>query len=128
MKRSRLVTVVTAAAVMGAVLTVAGPAAAEPDRTTATLRLREHLRAIVKVGSVETDPSPYALPPRCHMFATVKVQRRSAGDWVAVAKSFTDQRGRARIELEDRPGRYRVLVPKDGGCTAATSNTDSHRH
>ena len=103
------------------------PVAADPAKTSATLTLRYHLTASVKVSA--EVPSDQFLPPRwCEQFRGVRIQRRTAGDWITVERGMTNQRGRFRAEIEDRPGRYRAVVARAKDCTAAISNIEKHRH
>jgi hypothetical protein len=61
----------------------------------------------------------------------VKIQRRKGG-WKTVKNVQTSETGRYSVEIKDRPGRYRALVPaEDVGpndrCLKASAKA-KHRH
>lgn len=92
------------------------------DRTV-SLRLRRHL---IAKGTVDSDFEA------CESDVTVKIQRRK-GAWRTVKKVDTDDAGRYRVKLRDRPGRYRALVPAEqldpnNDCLKAKSGIVRHRH
>lgn len=99
-------------------------ALAEHDRAI-TLNLRGHLVARGRIISDFTE---------CQSDRIVRVQRRrpDAG-WKNVGSGTTNDNGGFRIEVRDRVGIYRAVVPDEifGGtdvCLAATSNRDRHVH
>lgn len=80
------------------------PETIEHERSV-TLSLRRALVAKGKV-SAEGDYAP------CFQQVAVRVQRRSAGAWRTIARPTTANDGTFRARLDDRPGRYRVVVPR----------------
>lgn len=66
-----------------------------------SMQLRKHLVASGYVQSVA----------ECMFDVPVRIQRRSAGRWVTVAKGRTDGDRNFRFVLRDRPGRYRAKTP-----------------
>jgi len=92
------------------------------DRSV-TLRLRGHLLARGRVSSEEA---------LCTDGVTVQIQRRKGG-WRTIERVTTDDEGRFRAEVRDRPGRYRALVPAltldpNETCAKARSTKVRHRH
>lgn len=91
-------------------------------------RLEGHLEAVVRLRSVSDRPFPPPPTNECTPFRDFQVQRRGGWRWVTVTRTSTNVRSRARVDLPDRAGRYRIRVPRDGKCTAAVSETERHRH
>jgi hypothetical protein len=120
---TRLVMVgLIAAALVLSTLSAAGAG----TKTSANLKLRGHLRAIVTLKLTSDDGGPY--PITCQVFRPVKVQRRTAGKWRTVAKGQTETGSRVRLDLVDRGGRYRAVVPRKDDCRKGISAVVTHRH
>jgi hypothetical protein len=88
-----------------------------------TLKLKGHLRAS---GRVTSDLDA------CEDDATVKIQRKKGG-WKTVKNTQTDSSGRYSVEIKDRTGRYRALVPASNAgpnddCLKAKSTVERHKH
>ena len=83
----------------------------DPDQETihhdrsVTLALRRALVARGRV-SAQGDYEP------CFADVAVKIQRRAAGKWKAVARTSTDPDGAYRVRIRDRAGRYRAVAPR----------------
>ncbi|MGZ8612628.1 MAG: IPT/TIG domain-containing protein [Actinomycetota bacterium] len=131
---TQITVTVPAAAVTGpiAVTTPAGTATSTTNFTVSggptdhdrsvSLTLRGHLIAKGRVTSDFAD---------CES-ATVKIQRRKGG-WKTVANVDANAAGKFRVEIRDRTGRYRALVPaEDLGpndtCLKAKSPKVRHLH
>jgi hypothetical protein len=94
-----------------------------------SLTLRRHLVARGTVSSTE-DPAV----TECVAGVPVKIQRRKkGGGWKNVGSTTTNDVGKYRRAIKDRPGKYRALAPAvtltDGSvCTKAVSPRVRHRH
>lgn len=96
------------------------------DRSV-TLQLKNHLTAkgIVSVGDGFIE---------CRSDVTVKIQRLKNGNWKTVGTDSTTGVGHYRVNLTDKPGKYRASIAEDelnGGsdtCDADTSPTAIHHH
>lgn len=92
-----------------------------------TLVLKNHLTA---KGRLSVGDSFI----ECRDDATVKIQRFSGGKWKTVGTDTTTGVGNYRVNLPDKPGKYRASVAKselNGGddvCAAATSSAVKHTH
>jgi hypothetical protein len=106
-----------------------GPCEVNPgqhDRSV-TLQLKNHLTAkgIVSVGDGFID---------CRSDATVKIQRLKNGKWKTVGTDTTTGVGHYRVNLADKPGKYRASIAEEelnGGsdtCGADTSPVAKHQH
>ena len=69
---------------------------------------------------------------QCRSDATVKIQRLTGGTWKTVGTDTTTGVGNYRVNVADKPGKYRATVKKqvlNGGsdtCSAVTSKTVTH--
>lgn len=70
----------------------------------------------------------------CRLDATVKIQRLTGGTWKTVGTDRTTGVGNYRVNVADKPGKYRASVKKqelNGGtdiCSAVMSKPVKHRH
>ncbi len=70
----------------------------------------------------------------CRSDATVKIQRLTGGTWKTVGTDRTTGVGNYRVNVADKPGKYRASVKKqelNAGsdiCSAATSKPVTHHH
>lgn len=70
----------------------------------------------------------------CRSDATVKIQRLTGGTWKTVGTDRTTGVGNYRVNVADKPGKYRAFVKKqelNGGsdiCSAVTSKPVTHHH
>ena len=94
--------------------------------TDVTLFLRRHLFAR---GHVTSDLA------ECQNGVAVDVQRRRrGGGWKVAASTTTNDAGHYRVDVRDRPGKYRAVVGEStvpGGtetCSAGRSPAVRHRH
>ncbi len=90
-----------------------------------TLKLE---KALVARGRVSVEDDFEA----CAGDVPVVVQRRGQGRWAKVGRTTTSRTGRYRVELRDRPGRYRAVAPavqpsEEHGCSKAVSRRRVHR-
>jgi hypothetical protein len=88
-------------------------------KVTVTLQLA---RRLVTKGSVITADG---YKP-CTRNAPIKVQRRARGRWTRIKTVYTNDLGRYRTKVTNRPGRYRVVSPRGevdelNLCSAAKS-------
>jgi hypothetical protein len=111
-----------AAALVFSTLSAAGAA----TKTSANLKLRGHLRAIVTLKLTSGDGGPY--PVTCQAYPPAKVQRKTAGKWRTVAKGRMETSSRIRFDLDDRAGKYRAVVPGKDDCLKGVSAIATHRH
>ena len=93
-----------------------------------TLRLRRHLIARGTVSSTEDPPVA-----ECVAGVPVKIQRRKAGSWKNVGSTTTNDEGKYKRRIKDKPGKYRAVAPavtlEDGTvCAKARSPRVRHRH
>jgi V8-like Glu-specific endopeptidase len=100
-----------------------GPAA---HRVAISMRLKRHLTIKGRMTSID------GYKP-CTRHAFVRVQLRRHGRWSAVESRRTNEKGRYRVAVPDKPGKYRIFVParvlnRDHECSAATSRTKKHAH
>jgi len=72
------------------------------------------------------DGGPY--PITCQAYRAVKIQRKTAGKWRTVAKGATETGSRMRLDLADRGGKYRAVVPRKGECLKGILAVATHRH
>jgi hypothetical protein len=72
---------------------------------TITLRLRGSLRAVGRVRAVDG----FAM---CVDTVKVNIQRWVSGRWIVVKRLKTTSTGRYRVQLVDRPGKYRAVARK----------------
>ena len=96
------------------------------DRTI-TLSLKNHLTAKGRVsvgdGFIE-----------CRSDMTVKIQLFKGGTWKTVGTDTTTGVGNYRVNIADKPGKYRASIAKaelnggDDTCGAAKSATVNHHH
>jgi hypothetical protein len=90
-----------------------------------SLALRRHLFAR---GHVTSDLDA------CANGVTVDIQRRRHGHWQTAASTTTNTAGHYKVDLRDRPGKYRAFaeqVDVNGGadtCLKARSPSVRHRH
>jgi hypothetical protein len=86
-----------------------------------SLRLRGHL---VARGTVTSDVDT------CTSGSTVRIQRRKHGHWRTAGSGVANAQGTFRIQIADRDGRYRALVPEStvgqDTCNQATSPVVHH--
>jgi len=101
-------------------------AAGAATKTSVNLRLRGHLRSVVTLKPSNDDGGPY--PITCQAYRAVKVQRKTAGKWRTVAKGQTETGSRVRLDLPDRGGTYRAVVPRKDDCLKGISAVVTHRH
>jgi len=94
--------------------------------TDVTLFLRRHLFAR---GHVTSDLA------ECQTGVAVDIQRRRrGGGWKVAASTTTNDAGHYRVDVRDRPGKYRAVVGEStvpGGtetCAAGRSPAVRHRH
>lgn len=92
-------------------------------RTTATLKLSEHL---VATGQIRI-PDGFT---RCRVHRTVSIPRHgNDSDWPKVRKGEMRRDGSYRIKLPDREGRYRAFVKRMHlTMTSARPVTPTGRH
>jgi hypothetical protein len=93
-----------------------------------SLKLVKHLIAKGKVTSTE-DPAV----TECFAGVPVKIQRRKSGSWKAVGSTTTNDAGKYKRRIKDKPGKYRALAPAvtledDTVCAKAKSPRVKHRH
>jgi hypothetical protein len=93
-----------------------------------TLKLRKHLIAKGMVSSTE-DPAV----TECFAGVPVKIQRRKSGSWKNVGKTTTNDEGKYKRRIKDKPGKYRALAPAvtladDTVCAKAKSPRVKHSH
>jgi hypothetical protein len=102
------------------------PQAGDHERSL-TLSLRNHLTA---KGRLTVDDGFIA----CRSDATVKIQRRQGAKWKTVGTDTTTGVGNFRVNVPDKPGKYRATVARselNGGddvCLAVTSAVVRHSH
>lgn len=103
-----------------------GAGSGEHDRSL-TLTIKNHLTA--KGRLTVTDGFN-----ECRSDATVKIQRFASGKWKTVGTDTTTGVGNYRVNLPDKPGKYRASVEKtelNGGddvCVAVRSAPVKHHH
>jgi hypothetical protein len=87
---------------------------------TITLRLRGSLRAVGRVRAVDG----FAM---CVDTVKVSIQRWVSGRWIVVKRLQTTSTGRYRVQLLDRPGKYRAVARRTKSaqdvCRKAVSPT-----
>lgn len=91
-----------------------------------TLQLKNHLTAKGRV-TVGDGFIP------CRSDITVKIQRRTNGKWKTVGTDKTTGVGDYRVNVADKPGKYRASIASDtlssgDTCAAAASATNDHHH
>jgi hypothetical protein len=70
-----------------------------------TLRLRKHL---VAKGTVTADPEL----AECISGVKVKIQRKKGGAWKSVGTATTNDLGKYKRSIKDKPGKYRARIGK----------------
>jgi V8-like Glu-specific endopeptidase len=105
----------------------APPGSEEPTTHSMNVTLALKKRLVAK-GRMTADDGYRP----CTRNAPIRVQRRAAGRWKTVKTVTTNDFGRYRAEIQDRPGRYRVFSPRGivdelNLCSSAKSGAARHR-
>lgn len=117
---------IVAAFAIGAVL---APSAALAD-VHATFGMKHIKRDGVTKLKFSGDLHLVSGSESCTRNRKVVVQRRkkSGAPWRVLAKTRTNNKGHYAKVTGHKQGQFRLKVPKDGTCTATTSNKISHKH
>jgi V8-like Glu-specific endopeptidase len=83
------------------------PAPTEPTTHKVTVTLQLARRLVTK--GIVIAPDGYK---PCTRNAPIKVQRRAGGRWKKIKTVYTNDLGRYRTKVPNKPGRYRVVSPK----------------
>jgi V8-like Glu-specific endopeptidase len=83
------------------------PTPTEPTTHKVTVTLKLARRLVTK--GIVIAPDGYK---PCTQNAPIKVQRRAGGRWAKIKTVYTNDLGRYRIKVPNKPGRYRVVSPK----------------
>jgi IPT/TIG domain len=81
------------------------PVGAPEHARTVTLRLAKHL---IAKGTVTADPEL----AECIAGVKVKIQRKKGGAWKSVGTATTNDLGKYKRSIKDKPGKYRARIGK----------------
>lgn len=117
---------IVAVSVVGATL---APSAALAG-VHATIGLKHVKRDGVTKLKISGDLHLISGSESCTRNRKVVIQRRkgSSAPWKALAKTSTNSNGHYSKVTGHKQGQFRLRVPKDGSCTAATSEKITHKH
>jgi len=117
---------IVAASAVGALL---APNAALAD-VHATINVKHVKRDGVTKLKFSGDLHLVSGSESCTRNRKVAIQRRknSGAPWKVLAKTSTNNKGHYAKVTGHKQGQFRLRVPKDGTCTAATSGMIAHKH